>query len=144
MPVASLVAVEATAYVEPLTAVAPSRAVCVALIDRARTRIFCGNEEGLEEIIHERDDDVPGRHDQGGWSQPRYQRHIEDHVDRHLDDVAAKLLELYKEGRVGRLVIGATEETLPRILDHLHAYLRERFAGRIDVDVNTASADQVR
>jgi peptide chain release factor subunit 1 len=144
VPVASLVAVEATPYVEPLTAVAPSRAICVALVDRARARIFLGDEGGLDEIVHERDDDVPGRHDQGGWSQPRYQRHIEDHVDRHLNDVAAKLLELYKEGRVERLVIGSTEEMLPRILDHLHAYLRERFAGRIDVDINTANADQVR
>jgi peptide chain release factor subunit 1 len=144
VPVASLVAVEETPYVEPLTALAPSRAVCVALIDRARARIFCGDEGGLEEVIHERDDDVPGRHDQGGWSQARYQHHIEDHVDRHLNDVAAELLELYKEGRVERLVIGSTEEMLPRVLDRLHAYLRERFAGRIDVDINTANADQVR
>jgi peptide chain release factor subunit 1 len=144
VPVASLVAVEATPYLEPLTTVTPSRAVCVALIDRARARIFCGTEAGLEEVIHERDDDVPGRHDQGGWSQLRYQHHVEDHVDRHLTDVAAKLLELYKEGRVERLVVGCTEELLPRVLLHLHSYLQERFAGRIDVDINTANADRVR
>src|SRR5439155_23874897 len=110
--VGSAVAIEATPYLEPLVVLAPSRAVCVALVERDRARIFCGDEAALEEIVDERDEDVPGRHDQGGWSQPRYQRHIEDHVDRHLGDVGAKLLDLYKEGRVERLVIGCTEELL--------------------------------
>ena len=35
--------------------------------------------------------DVPGRHDQGGWSQSRYERHIETIVDRHLREVADAL-----------------------------------------------------
>ena len=144
VPVSSTVAIEATPYLEPLAVLAPSRAVCVALVERDRARIFCGNEAALEEVADERDEEVPGRHDQGGWSQPRYQRHIEDHVDRHLSDVAARLLDLYKEGRVERLVIGCTEELLPRVLDHLHSYLRERFAGRIEVDVKTASADELQ
>ncbi|HEY2665602.1 MAG TPA: Vms1/Ankzf1 family peptidyl-tRNA hydrolase, partial [Actinomycetota bacterium] len=93
-PVSSAVAVEAAPYLEPLAVLVPSRAVCVALVERDRARIFCGDEFALEEVLEERDDDVPGRHDQGGWSQPRYQRHIEDHVDRHLSDVAGKLLDL--------------------------------------------------
>jgi peptide chain release factor subunit 1 len=143
-PVSSAVAIEATPYLEPLAVLVPSRAVCVALVERDRARIFCGDESALEEIVDERDEDVPGRHDQGGWSQPRYQRHIEDHVARHLSDVAARLLDLYKEGRVERLVIGCTEELLPRVLDHLHSYLRERFAGRIEVDVKTANADELQ
>ncbi len=143
-PVNSGVAIEATPYLEPLAVLVPSRAVCVALVERDRSRISCGDESALEEIVDERDTDVPGRHDQGGWSQPRYQRHIEDHVDRHLSDVAARLLDLYKEGRVERLVIGCTEELLPRVLDHLHSYLRERFAGRIEVDVKTANADELQ
>ena len=33
----------------------------------------------------------PGRHDQGGWSQSRYQRHIENLVAEHLRDVASEL-----------------------------------------------------
>jgi peptide subunit release factor 1 (eRF1) len=139
-PVSSAVAIEATPYLEPLAVLVPSRAVCVALVERDRARIFCGDESALEEIVDERDTDVPGRHDQGGWSQ----RHIEDHVDRHLSDIAGRLLDLYKEGRVERLVIGCTEELLPRVLDHLHSYLRERFAGRIEVDVKTANADELQ
>jgi peptide chain release factor subunit 1 len=147
VPLRSLFAIEESPYIEPLTLVAPSRAICVALIERAKARIFCGTASRttseLDEIFEETDDDVPGRHDQGGWSQLRYQHHIEDHVDRHLQHVAAKLLELYNEGRVERLVVGCQEETLPRVLDHLHSYLRERFAGRIDVDYNTAGADEL-
>ena len=33
-------------------------------------------------------EEQPGRHDQGGWSQSRYQRHIEKLVHDHLKDVA--------------------------------------------------------
>ena len=143
VPVKSLVAIESTPYVEPLTQVAPSRAVCVALVERDRARIFCGTDEHLEEVVDEQDDDVPGRHDQGGWSQHRYQAHIEDHVDRHLEGVASRLFELSQEGKVERLIVGSTQELLPRILRHLHSYLREAFAGRIQVDLKTANADEV-
>jgi peptide chain release factor subunit 1 len=33
--------------------------------------------------------DVHGRHKQGGWAQARYQRHVQEQIDRHHKDVAA-------------------------------------------------------
>ncbi len=43
-PPSSAVAVETTPYLEPLAVLVPSRAVCVALVERDRSRIFCGDE----------------------------------------------------------------------------------------------------
>src|SRR5947208_6568090 len=54
--------------------------------------------------------DVPGRHDQGGWSQSRYERHIETIVDRHLRDVAAALDRCVRRLRGARVVLAGPEE----------------------------------
>ena len=55
----------------------------MALVSRRDARIFRGSPDGLREIeqIH---DTVFGQHDQGGWSQARYQRGIEKEKDDHL------------------------------------------------------------
>ena len=142
VPVSSTVVIEASPYLEPVMGAVPERRLCVALVDRATARIFWGSDAGLEEVTDVRDD-VHGQHDQGGWSQARYQRSVEDDVDDHLRNVAARLLELHKERQIEHLVVGCTEELLPRFLDKLHSYLRERFAGRIEVDVQHSIADEV-
>ena len=54
---------------------------------------------------------VPGRHDQGGWSQGRYERHIETIVDRHLRDVSDALDRCVRRLRDVRLVLAGPEET---------------------------------
>jgi peptide chain release factor subunit 1 len=55
--------------------------------------------------------DVPGRHDQGGWSQARYERHIETIVDRHLRDVSDALDRCVRRLRDVRVVLAGPEET---------------------------------
>jgi peptide chain release factor subunit 1 len=141
VPVPSRVVIETSPYLAPVVGAVPERRLCVVLVDRAAARIFCGSEAGLEEGLDIRDE-VHGQHDQGGWSQARYQRSVEDDVDDHLRNVAARLLELHREGQIDRLIVGCTEELLPRFLDKLHAYLRERFAGRIEIDVQGSPADE--
>src|SRR6476659_1280543 len=55
--------------------------------------------------------DVPGRHDQGGWSQARFERHIEKLVDRHLREVAQALDRCVRGLRDVRVVLAGPEET---------------------------------
>ncbi|HET7572125.1 MAG TPA: Vms1/Ankzf1 family peptidyl-tRNA hydrolase [Gaiellaceae bacterium] len=65
--------------------------------------------------------EVPGRHDQGGWSQARYERHIETIVDRHLRDVADALDTCVRRLRGVRVVLVGPEETrsgFEEILSH--------------------------
>jgi peptide chain release factor subunit 1 len=142
-PVPPQVAIESVPYLEPLMEVVPAEPWCVVLVNRRNARVFLGNETGLEErmLVH---DEVHGQHDQGGWSQARYERSIEREVEGHLEQVAEQLLRLSKDNRFEHLVAGCTEELWPRFLDALHPYLRERVAGRIDVDVEHSSIDDVR
>ena len=103
---------------------------CICLIARDRARIFHG-EMGQINEIDEILDDVQGQHDQGGWSQARYQRHIEEQVHAHFKRVAERLFQLLDERPYRYLVLGGPEEVVQSFLDELHPYVRERYVGAI-------------
>jgi peptide subunit release factor 1 (eRF1) len=113
------------------------------LVNRRTARLFCGSSEALDEIALV-DDGVRNQHDQGGWSQSNYQRSVDKDVQDHLKHVAEVVfLEMKSEMPEGVLV-GGPQETLTDFEGTLHPYLRERLAGRIDIDVENSSADDVR
>ena len=70
---------------------------------------------------------VPGRHDQGGWAQMRYQRHIKDHMDKHHKEVAEQLTELFDSGKWKRVVLIGQD----RIIANFRAFLPERIKQQI-------------
>jgi len=81
----------------------------VAVVGRERGELFRLRAGRLQEVA-DRTEKEPGRHDQGGWSQARYQRHIENLVFRHLRVVAEELDAL--ERRTGAdVVVVSSEET---------------------------------
>ena len=63
----------------------------------------------LVEIADETED-VPGRHDQGGWSQARYERHIDEIVERHWRRVADTLDGCVRKLRGARVVLVGAED----------------------------------
>jgi peptide chain release factor subunit 1 len=86
----------------------------VAFVGRERGQVYRLRGGRLEEIADETDD-VPGRHDQGGWSQSRYERHIETIVDRHLRRVAGTLDRCVRSLRGVRIVLVGSEEVRPEL-----------------------------
>jgi peptide chain release factor subunit 1 len=140
--VRSRVAIGRSPLVGPLARLERGERWCVALVSRRDARIFRGSPDGLREIeqIH---DTVFGQHDQGGWSQARYQRGIEKEKDDHLKNTAEALMRHFKRRPFKRLITGGPREVVADFEQKLHGYLRERLAGRIEVDVDTATADQV-
>ena len=97
-PVADDVKLEAELHLAPLTRLA-SRAgrFLVGVVSRERGEVYRYEAGQLVEIADETTD-VPGRHDQGGWAQARYERHIDEIVERHWRRVAETL-----DARVRRL-----------------------------------------
>lgn len=136
------VAIGHTPLVGPLARLARRERWCVALVNRRDARIFRGSPDDLREIqqIH---DDVPGQHDQGGWSQSRYQRSIEKDKDDHLKDTGEALMRHFKRQPFDCLIVGGPRELVTDFEAKLHHYLRDRLAGRIDVDVEHSTPDQV-
>jgi peptide chain release factor subunit 1 len=136
------VAIGHSPLVGPLARLARRERWCVTLVNRRDARIFRGSPDGLREVeqIH---DDVSGQHDQGGWSQARYQRGIEKEKDDHLRDTGEALMRHFKRQPFGKLIVGGPREVVTDFEQKLHHYLRDRLAGRIEVDVERSSPDQV-
>ena len=115
---------------------------CVALVNRRDARILRGSPESLREVeqIH---DEVFGQHDQGGWSQARYQRGVEKEKDDHLKNTGDALMRHFKRQPFERLIVGGPREVVTAFESKLHQYLQERLAGRIEVDVEHSNPDVV-
>jgi peptide chain release factor subunit 1 len=142
-PVDAAVVLDRSPYIEPLVAAAGEEQWCVLLVNRRNARFFLGDRGGLEETDRV-EDDVHSQHDQGGWSQSRYQRGVEKEKDDHLVHVAEVAFARFKEGRFDRLLVSAPDELVNEVEAKLHPYLRERIVGRVHLDVENSSIEDVR
>ena len=142
-PVESTVVLDRSPYLEPLVAEAHEERWCVLLANRRNARFFIGGGGRLEETDRV-EDDVHSQHDQGGWSQARYQRGVEKEKDDHLVHVADVAFGAYKERGFDRLLVGAPDELVGELEQKLHPYLRERIAARLHLDVENSSIEDVR
>ena len=141
-PVRDRVVVGPRPHLLPLEAILElAETFCVALVDRERARIFVASLGEIEEVS-DLLDDVPGQHDQGGWAQARLQRHIEDHVQRHLKHTAETLLRLYQRRRFEHLVLAGPDEAVSELERELHDYVRRTILGRASLAM-AAPADEV-
>jgi len=100
----------------------------VAVVGRERGALFRLRSGRLDEIV-DKTDDVPGRHDQGGWSQARFQRHIEKLVGEHLRDVAEELDRRVRSMRSPKVIIVASEETRAELEDLIAKETRSAVVG---------------
>jgi len=130
-------------FLAPLSGIGEPERWCVVLVNRRTARLFCGSRERLEEVALV-EDDVHRQHDQGGWSQARYQRSVEKDVADHLKHVAEVVFLHMRSAMPVGILVGAPQELAGDFEATLHPYLRERLSGRIDIDVENTSAEDVR
>lgn len=110
------------------------------LVGRDRARIFLtrlGETAEEEEVL----DDVPGRHDQGGWSQSRYRRHIEQQEQAHFRRIGDALARLGREDPFEHLVLAGPDETLADFEKSLRAELAGRIAARLALPLGASIAE---
>jgi peptide chain release factor subunit 1 len=137
------VVIDESPYVEPLVEVQSAARYGVVLVNRQLARIFRGSRHRLDELGRV-EDEVHRRHDQGGWSQARYQRSIDKEATDHLKNAGDELLRLHKRRPFEALFVGAPEAVYKDFCARLHPYLRERVVGRIEVDVEHTGVDDVQ
>lgn len=142
-PVRDRVVIAPRAELRPLEALLETyETTCVALTDYEKARIFLSRLGAVEEV---RDlvDEVPGRHDQGGWSQMRMQRHVDDHRMQHLKHVADALFRLFQGRGFEHLVLAGPGEAHRDLGGLLHEYLRRRVRAHVALPM-TATLEDVR
>jgi peptide chain release factor subunit 1 len=111
----------------------------VAVVGRERGELFRLRAGRLEEVV-DRTEEEPGRHDQGGWSQARYQRHIENLVFRHLRGVAEELDAL--ERRTGAdVVVVSSEETRAEFARLLSKEVESAIVGWTQAEAHAGPAE---
>jgi peptide chain release factor subunit 1 len=114
----------------------------VSVVQRDHAAIYTSEQrlDGEEAAI---ESEVPGRHDQGGWAQARFQRHIEHHVERHLKKVVDEIETLFYERPFNRLVVGGAEEAVNELLDMLPEPVSRRVVGTFPVDIKHQTEREV-
>jgi peptide chain release factor subunit 1 len=143
-PVPARVVIGRTPYVEPLVATLQQHRWLVALVNRRLGRVLGGPADRLEEDGSFADY-VRGQHDQGGWSQSRYERSIEKDTDDHLRRVAEAVNQRWRGEGFHRAALGGPVEIVPRLEGFLAAEVRANLApGRVEVDLSSTTDGEIR
>jgi peptide chain release factor subunit 1 len=128
-------------YVSPLVSlVSRGDGTIVAVIGREQGQLYRLRAGRLEEIA-EHYDEQPGQHDQGGWSQGRYQRHIEKLVQEHLKGVAEELDRSKRQLRAPKIVLVGSDEVRSEFTDALSAEVRASLVGWTQAQAQAGPAE---
>jgi peptide chain release factor subunit 1 len=127
-------------FLAPLVpVVARADGTIVAAVGREQGHLY-RLEAGRLQELGDYSDDTPGRHDQGGWSQARYQRHIEKLVQDHVKGVAEVLDRDRRRLHVPKIVLVCSEEMRSELLDALSIDAREAVVGWAPAEAHAGPA----
>src|SRR5688500_6229619 len=112
----------------------------VAVVGREQGRRLALRRGRLEEIA-DRTEEAPGRHDQGGWSQARFQRHIENLDQEHYRTVADELEKAFRRLGRPRIVVVGTEEVRAEFTDALPAEVQDAVGGAVTAEAHAPGSD---
>ncbi|HZS24917.1 MAG TPA: Vms1/Ankzf1 family peptidyl-tRNA hydrolase [Gaiellaceae bacterium] len=115
-------------FLAPLATQVGREGALVAYVGRERGQVYRLRDGALVEIA-DQTDEVPGRHDQGGWSQGRYERHIEELVNQHLREVAETIERCVRRLRGLPIVLVGPEEVRPEFAGLLSKEATDCLAG---------------
>lgn len=116
----------------------------VAVVDTSTCRLFVTRRGrvvergGLDEPADEHK-----RHSQGGWSQARYQRHVDMQDKRFAKEAAQAIERLVMREKPAHLILGGDERVIPILEDELSPAVRALFDHVERIDIH-ASPDEVR
>jgi peptide chain release factor subunit 1 len=140
-PVRDGVRVAREFFLAPLVpSVARTDGTIVAVVGREQGRLFRLRGGRLHEIAG-LFEEQPGQHDQGGWSQARYQRHIEKLVQEHLKDVAQELDRSRRRLHSPQIVLVCSEEMRGEFTEALSKEAREALVGWAPAEAHASPAE---
>lgn len=129
-------------YLAPLARLAGGRADgLVAFVGRERGQVWRLRDGQLRELA-DQTTEAPNQHSQGGWSQARYERSVENAVGQHLRDVADTLDRCVRRLRGTRVVLIGSEDIRSEFESVLSNEVQGCVAGWATVEAH-ADAPQV-
>jgi peptide chain release factor subunit 1 len=73
----------------------------------------------------------------GGWSQARFQRHVDHQRQQHAKEVVAALDRIVREDDIGQVVIAGDEVIVPLLRAELPPHLEEKVVETLRLDITT-------
>jgi peptide chain release factor subunit 1 len=113
----------------------------VALVGRDRARFFVIRLGEIAEREVLADDELPGRHKQGGWAAQRYQRHADDRALHNLREAADLTAHFCEHSECRRLILGGTEQNTSLFRDMLPKSIQRLVVGEISLDIETPASE---
>jgi peptide chain release factor subunit 1 len=115
----------------------------VALTDRRSARLFVF---GRGRVIERGEIQSPSisRTSVGGWSQMRYQRHVENLQLHHVKELVGVLERVVAEEGITRVVLAGEETTLPVLREQLSKELQAKVVEVLKLDVRTSEPEIMR
>lgn len=132
-------------YIRPITeALNEYKPYLVLLADRQKARLFTVHLGEIKEHKDIFNGDVPQRvkHGDDTWDQQnKIQRHIEDHLLRHLKLIAGETREFAKKNPVSFVIVGGHKEIIPKIKKRLVYPLNKMVLGEFVTELNVPLND---
>lgn len=131
-------------HLYPLAAVADRyrrHAAVVLDTHTARIFVFALGEVTAETAIESQ---AMSKTDAGGWSQARYQRHVEEFQKHHAREVAEALARLVRDDGVERIVVAANDVALPLLRAELAKDVAPRVVEVDQLDVHSPRDEILR
>ncbi|HYB30959.1 MAG TPA: Vms1/Ankzf1 family peptidyl-tRNA hydrolase [Solirubrobacteraceae bacterium] len=141
-PVEPLAIVDTIPWLEPLAETISPGNWGVAIVSRRSARLLRGGAGGLTEFATITDQ-LHRRHAQGGWSQARFQRGIDEQVAAHVRGVAGRLLRAHRRSRFDHVLFACASELRAMIAHSLDSELKGVLVGIIDRDLEHASVEHI-
>ncbi|MFQ5601087.1 MAG: Vms1/Ankzf1 family peptidyl-tRNA hydrolase [Candidatus Krumholzibacteriia bacterium] len=141
-PFQNLLVVSERPVLEPLKASNGGHRILACLVDSRSARILelgPGNVQAQAEI----QSDVRRRHRQGGWSQMRFQHHVDDQIDHHHREVATALTNLSDREPQLPVVLAGPEKVVASFRAHLPDRVRQRIVVGLPIALKSHERDIV-
>ncbi len=123
----------------------PRYAVVVADADEARIFVIgLGAVEAKGEVENPKFRRLSAGGVSRGWSQARYQRHIDNFRLQHVKEVVDALDRVVREEGVGKVILAGDEVVVPLLRGQLPKHLEERVVDVLDLGTATPEADVLR
>ena len=116
----------------------PKYAVVVADTRSARIFVVAANEVMRTEQVA---GTPTRRHKMGGWSQARYQRHIENYHVQHAKEVVDVLAGVVRSEGINSILIAGDEVIVPMLKEEMPKELSERLVDVLKLDVRAAERE---
>ena len=77
------------------------------------------------------------RTSQGGWSQARYQRHIENFHLQHVKEVVEALEKIVQRENISEIVVAGDEVVLPLLREQMPKHLQQKVVDHVRMNINS-------